>query len=303
MKPHLLKISLEPEHSFSIRYDVVPYFYKQWHYHPEIELVYIIKGSGRQFIGDDIHHFKPGDMILLGSNLSHLWRNDAKFLRKNSKLQAEAIIIHFLPDCFGPSFFQIPENKAIGKLFDRAQQAVRIKNNTRDMVAERMRRLLNAKSSERIVLLLDILHIIAHSRETKPVCSSGLQFPHNPVEADRLNAIYQYILNNFTKEISLEQIARVAHMSPNSFCRYFKSRIKKTFSRFLLEMRVGHACKLLAETHYPVAEICYKSGFNNFSNFNRHFKSIAGRTPLAHRKYYQEIRSVTSIEQRPQENN
>jgi AraC-like DNA-binding protein len=296
MNPHLLKISLEPEHSFSIRYDVVPYFYKQWHYHPEIELVYIIKGSGRQFIGDDIHHFKPGDMILLGSNLSHLWRSDAKFLRKGSRLRVEAIVIHFLPDCFGTSFFQISENKAIANLLDKARQAVRIKNNTRDMVAERMYRLLNAKNTERIILLLDILHIIAHSKETKPVCSSGLRFPNNPVEADRLNAIYQYILNNFTKEITLEQIARVAHMSPNSFCRYFKSRIKKTFSRFLLEMRVGHACKLLAETHHPVAEICYKSGFNNFSNFNRHFKSIAGRTPLAHRKYYQEIRSIGTAE-------
>lgn len=290
MKPHLLKIPLKPEHSFNIRYDIVPHFYKQWHYHPEIELVYIIKGSGRQFIGNDIHHFKPGDMILLGSNLPHLWRSDAKFLRKNSRQKLEAIVIHFLPDCFGDQFFRISENKAIAALFDKAQQAVRIINQTRDIIAERMHRLLDAKSTERIILLLDILHIIAHSKETKPVCSKGLQLQYNPVETDRLNAIYQYILNNFSKEITLDQIARIAHMSPNAFCRYFKSRIKKTFSRFLLELRVGHACKLLTETHYPVAEICYRSGFNNFSNFNRHFKSIAGKAPLAYRKYYREIR-------------
>ena len=155
-----------------------------------------------------------------------------------------------------------------------------------------MRKLVTAKNSERIILLLQILHIIAQSTETKTICSEGLTFQYSLVEAERLNTIYQYILNNFTREISLEQIAKVAHLTPNGFCRYFKSRIKKTFSHFLIEVRVGHACKLLAESDKTVAEICYESGFNNFSNFNRHFKHIAGRTPLNHRKYYQEIRGM-----------
>lgn len=160
------------------------------------------------------------------------------------------------------------------------------------IVCELMRKLVNAKNSERIVLLLQILHTIAHSRQTKTICSEGLTFHYSMAEAERLNAIYQYILGNFTKQISLEQIAGVAHLTPNGFCRYFKARIKKTFSRFLIEVRVGHACKLLAETDKAVADICYESGFNNFSNFNRHFKFVAGRTPLHHRSYYQEIRGM-----------
>jgi YesN/AraC family two-component response regulator len=287
VKPHLLKIPLKPEHSFNVRYDIVSHFYNKWHYHPEVELVYIIKGSGRQFIGDNIHHFKPGDMILLGTNLPHLWRSDEKFLKKNSKLKVEAIVIHFMLDCFGEHFFDLPENKELVRLFDRAQQAVRIKNNTRKIVFELMQRLLIAKNSERIILLLQILQIIAHSRQTKLVCSKGLQFHYNPTETDRLNNIYQYILKNFSKEITLDQIAKVAHISPHSFCRYFKSRIKKTFSRFLIEVRIGHACKLLAETNKSVADICYESGYNNFSNFNRHFKSITQKTPLEHRKDYE----------------
>lgn len=289
MKPHLLKIHLKPEHSFNVRYDIVPHFYNKWHYHPEVELVHIIKGSGRQFIGDNIHHFKTGDMILLGANLPHLWRSDEKFLKKNSKLKVEAIIIHFMPDCFGDFFFTLPENKELVRLFDRAQQAVRVKNDTKNIVSELMRKLLVAKNSERIILLLQILQTIAHSRQTKPVCSKGLQFHYNPTETDRLNNIYQYIINNFSKKITLDQIAKVAHISPHSFCRYFKSRIKKTFSNFLIEVRIGHACKLLAETNKSVADICYESGYNNFSNFNRHFKLITGKTPLGHRKYYHEI--------------
>jgi AraC-like DNA-binding protein len=155
-----------------------------------------------------------------------------------------------------------------------------------------MRKLVTAKNSERIILLLQILDTIARSADAKTICSEGLNFQYSLAEAERLNTIYQYILNHFTREISLDQIARVAHLTPHGFCRYFKSRIKKTFSRFLIEVRVGYACKLLAESDKPVADICYECGFNNFSNFNRHFKSIAGRTPLNHRKYYQEIRGM-----------
>lgn len=292
MKPHLLKFNLKNESSFVIRHDIVPHFYNKWQYHPELELVYIIKGSGRQFIGDNVHHFKAGDMILLGSNLPHLWRNEEKYFKKNSRLSAEAIVIHFMPDCFGEYFLKLPENKALLKLFEKAQQAVRIKNNTKGKIIELLEKLLTAKGSERIILLLQILDSIAISKETKTVCSKGLQFHYPTSDSDRLNHIYQYILNNFSREITLAQIANVAHISPHSFCRYFKSRIKKTFSSFLLEVRVGHACKLLAETNKSVAEICFESGFNTFSNFNRHFKAITGTTPLLHRYHYQHMAAL-----------
>jgi AraC-like DNA-binding protein len=292
MKPHLLKIPKEDEHSFSIRYDVVSHFYNKWHYHPELELVYIIEASGRQFIGDSIHHFKNSDLILVGSNLPHLWHCDEKFLEKGSKLKVEAIIVHFLPECFGPEFFKLPENKSLLHLFQKAKMGVRIKNQSRDIICGLMRRLVTAKNSERIILLLQILETIAQSRQTKTICSEELTFQYSKTEAERLNSIYQYILNNFSRQLTLKQIAKVAHLTPHGFCRYFKSRIKKTFSKFLLEVRIGHACKLLAESEKSVAAICYESGFNNFSNFNRHFKIIAGRTPLNHRKYYQEIRGM-----------
>ncbi len=288
MKPHLMKIHLEAEHSFSVRHDIASHFYNHWHYHPELELVHIIKGSGRQFIGDHIHHFKANDMILLGADLPHWFRSDEKFLRKQSTLQTEAIIVHFTPGCLGGDFFKLPENKDLLKLFDKAQQGVRIKHQTRITVAGYMQQLVTARKTERIILLMQILYTIAGSRQTKTVCSKGLDFHYNDMEADRMNNIYQFIMKNFSREISLEQIAKVAHISPNSFCRYFKSRIKKTFSQFLMEVRIGHACKLLAETEKSIAEVCYESGFNNFSNFNRHFKSITNKTPMAHRKHYQE---------------
>lgn len=292
MKPHLLKIHLTAEQSFSVRYDVVPQFYSKWHFHPEIELVYIIKGSGQQFIGDNVHIFKSGDMMLLGSNLPHLWKSDDSFfLQGSSEMRVEAIVIHFLPECFGKDFFALPENQAVASLFITAQQAIRIKDETKDEVSCLAHKLLTASGSERIILLLQILTCIANSTHTRTVCNKGLIFKNNPGESERLNSIYQYILNNYATNISLSEIARVAHMSPNAFCRYFKSRIKKTFSTTLMEVRIGNACKLLADTDRSISDICYNCGYNNLSNFNRHFKTLTGRTPLQHRRYYQEIRS------------
>jgi AraC-like DNA-binding protein len=285
MRPHLLKIPLNPDHSFNIRYDKVPHFYKMWHYHHEIELVYIIKGSGLQFIGDNIHHFKPGDLIMFGSLLPHLWRSDEQYLHPDSEEKVEAIVIHFLPESLGNNFFDLSENKKISKLLENAKRALRINGNTRDKVAEMMQHLLIAEKTERIILLLQILSRISNSTETEMV-NREIAIHNNPAEVDRLNDIYQYILDHFSTEITLEEIAKVANITPPAFCRYFKARTKKTFSKFLLEIRTAHAAQLLTETSKSVAEICFESGFNNFSNFNRHFKTIMGRTPLAHRKSF-----------------
>lgn len=292
MKPHLLKIHNGLEHSFSVRYDVVPHFYNKWHYHPEVEIVYIIEGSGQQFVGDNVHIFKSGDLLLLGSNLPHLWRSDEKFLSKKSDFKVEAIVIHFLPECFGNNFFDLPENKALARLLVRAKEGIRIKNRTKQIVGDLMRKLLTAKSTDRIICLLSILNEIAYSRETKKVCNKGLIFKENSSESERLNNIYQYMLNNYSRQISLEQIAKIANLTPHSFCRFFKSRIKKTFSRTLMEIRIGNACKQLAETSKSISSVCYECGYNNFSNFNRHFKALTNRTPNEHRKYYHEIYKI-----------
>lgn len=291
MKPHLLKIPLQSEHSFNIRYDVVPHFYDKWHYHAEIELVYILRGSGTQFTGDNIHHFNDNDMMLLGANLPHLWKSDERFLRKGSKLKVEALVLHFMPDCMGEHFFNLPENKDLGKLLQKAEQGIRVAEAARKKVGVFMQELLTAHKSDRIILLIRILKTIANAKQNEPLSSKRTPTLYSPTETDRLNTIYQYVLNNFSGAVTLEQVAAVAHLTPHAFCRYFKSRTNKTFSRFLLEVRIGHACNLLADTNKGVAEICYESGFNNFSNFNRHFKSITGLTPLAHKKLHREPKS------------
>jgi len=289
---NILKIHRSQNHTFNIRHDVVSYFYNKLHFHPEIELIYIIEGKGRQFIGESVFHFKEGDMLLVGANVPHLWRADERYFNKEANLTMQAYVMHFLPDCLGDYFLNLPENKGIRELiFNKAPLSVRIKDECKERVVELMQLLLTAADNRRIILLLEILNTIAsHKKNIRTICENQVQFDNaKRDEGDKMNQIYQYILNNFHHEITLEQIAKIAHMTPNAFCRYFKSRIKKTFSGFLMEVRIGHAAKLLAETNKSVADICFESGFNNFSNFNRHFKLITHKTPLNHRKYYQEL--------------
>ncbi|MGF7229968.1 AraC family transcriptional regulator [Arachidicoccus sp.] len=289
MKPQLLKISSNPAFSFSVRHDKVAFFYDKWHYHPELELVHILKGRGTQFIGNDIARFSSGDMILVGANLPHLWRCDEEYYQKESLFFAQADVLHFSRDALGTFFWEMPENKALSQLLQRAKQGIIITGKAKLVIAKLLKQLTVAKDSERIILLLQILNAACNTHSTKTILSTAEthNWAENSNESERMNNVYQYILQHFQEKISLQEISDVAHISPHSFCRFFKSRAQKSFSTFLTEVRINHACRLLAETDHPVADICYESGFYNFSNFNRHFKLLTKKSPLQHRQMHQ----------------
>ena len=157
---------------------------------------------------------------------------------------------------------------------------------TRQRIAELLEKLLKADGPERIIYLIEALECIANCKQLETLSSIG--FKHDFVEAenDRINSIYEYSVKNFKRKIQLEEIAAVANISPNSFCRYFKSRTRKTYSQFLIELRVGHACKLLIENNVSIKQLCYESGFNNFTSFHKYFKYITGKSPLNYQKEF-----------------
>lgn len=287
MKPQLLKISLQPRESFTIRHDKVAYFYNQLHFHPEIELVHIIKGTGMQFVGNHIHSFKPNDMIMVGSNLPHLWKSDQEYFKNQHNLKSESCVIHFLPNAFGDIFFTLPENNQINKILALSKHGLIIKGSTKTKVALLIQQLKKAIGPEKIILLIQILSTLSSSKDIVKLNKTISENIQTGKETERMNAVLQFLLNNFSETILLNQVAKIANMSTNAFCRYFKTNTKKTFSTFLLELRINHACKLLAESNKSVATICYESGFNNLSNFNRYFKSNTFLTPLQYRNKYQ----------------
>ena len=286
MKPHLLKVSLNPESSFNILQKKGVDFYNQWHFHPEIELIYIHKGRGTRFIGTDVHRFEPDELFLFGSNLAHMWRCDPEYFREDAKQKAEVTIIYFHHDFLGDKFFNIPELKNIESLLQMAKQGIKITGQTKTRAKKLVSKLVESHGVLRIVTLLSILELIANSKEKKYISPSYQKVRIEVTEATRLNKVFQHISENFQRKITLSEIAAVANLSAKAFCRYFKSKTSKTFYDFLLEVRIAHACHLLLEKDMSVYEICYDSGFNNLSNFNRYFKKITNKTPSEYKQEF-----------------
>ncbi len=289
MKPHLLKVSLHPESSFNILQRKGMDIYNQWHFHPEMELIYIHKGRGTRFIGTDVHRFEPDEMFLFGSNLAHMWRCDPEYFREGSKLKAEVTIIYFHHDFLGDKFFNIPELKSIESLLEKAKQGIKITGKTKIWVRELISKLPEAKGLEKITTLLTILEKMAVSKEKQYISPVYYGVKVEQAEATRLNNVFQYVSDNFQQKITLTEIASIANLSAKAFCRYFKSKTRKTFYDFLLEVRVAHACNLLLEKDMTIYEVCYDCGFNNLSNFNRYFKKIMNKTPSEYKREFQEL--------------
>lgn len=286
MKAHLLKVSNQSLRSFSIRKDIVSYFYNQYHYHPEIELLFIEKGTGTQFVGDSIQRFQDGDLLLIGSDCPHYLRSDNMYFQGDDNLQAAALVIHFNPEILGEAFLNLVENRFIQQLLEKSKKGLRISGKTKDAVVKQMRGMLTNSDTNQILELFKLLDFLSQSAELEPLASRIIENNPNDKETARLNQIYNYSAKHFKRKISIEEIAEVANLSSNSFCRYFKNRTRKHFSHFLNEIRVEYACKLIKENQFQVTQVCYEAGFNNFPNFNNAFKKITGKTPLQYSKEF-----------------
>lgn len=285
MKPHLLKVLQNPLSSFNVRQDRVPYINNHWHYHAEAELIHFKKGKGTQFIGDHIQNFQDEDVILVGPNLPHYWRFDDIYFKNDPEICADVRVAHFCEDFWGKAFLNLPENKAIQSVLEKSRRGIVVHGKNKEKVADLMEKMLYAEGSRKIIMLMEALLIIAEST-TSSLASIGFNNDFKEAENERINAIYEFTLANFKRPITTEEIAGVANISPNSFCRYFKSRTRKTYSQFIVEIKVGQACKYLIEDKISVKRICFESGFQNFASFHKYFKQVTGKTPLQYQKKF-----------------
>lgn len=285
MKPKQEKLILDPNFSFVLQKDVYAYYPTPWHYHPEYELVLVVKSTGKRIVGNHEENFSDGDLVFMGPNLPHWYQNDPIYHQGNTKLTAEAIVIHFNEDFLGKDFFNAPEMADIRGLFKKSTYGLKILGKTRQKVALMMNEMFALSGYRRILHLLDVLEILALSEETIILVNHGY-LEHRVVnDHDRIAKVYDYIMDNFKEDIGLAEVAAVTNMSLPSFCRFFKSRTRKAFSSFLNEIRIGYACKLLMEERdYSISQICYECGFNNMSNFNRQFKKITNKSPLQYKQ-------------------
>jgi AraC-like DNA-binding protein len=287
MKPLYRKLPGKIESSFSVRHDVMPNYGNIWHYHSELELHYNIQGEGVRFIGDNIGNFAAGELILLGENLPHAWRCREEYYHANSGLNIEAIVMHFLPTCLGKDILNLPEAYLIPKLFERARSGMIITGESKVKIIELMKQAIDASNIDRIIIMLSILKHLAETTEYKPIVNEISAFQQNTdLDDKRLSNIYTYTLSNYKRDITLKEISALSNLSITSFCRYFKLMTNKTYYDFLTEIRISHACRQLVENKLTTELICFNCGFNNISNFYRHFKKIKGVTPVEYKRKY-----------------
>jgi AraC-like DNA-binding protein len=286
MKARLIELAPQYPNTVSVKKLKENHFTTPFHFHDYCELNYVKKSHGKRVVGDSIHNFLEGDLVLMSPNLPHMWYNDPEIFKKPSSLSAEAIVTYFPLDFLDKLS---SDNIVLSKkqnLFNKAKRGLAFYGETKKMVIKHLETMIKLDGLLQVIEFLKIINILLNSKEYKVLSSLGYSHSYNEKDTERMNSIYKYIMQHFTEPITLKNIADIAHMTSPAFCNYFKKRTQKSFSGFLNEVRIGHACKLLQNEELSVSDVCFESGYQNIANFNRFFKKIINKKPSSYRKEY-----------------
>ncbi len=278
MKVLPFKIPKPDKSALIYQVDKSPVFYHHLHQHAEIQISLILAGEGELIVGDTINHFKPNDIFVIGSNLPHLFRNT-----HIEGQDAHMLTLFFTKDSFGQFFFDLLDLQALQSVFRKIETGIRVEEHIEE-IQELFLGLESQSHLERLISFLNILKFIS-SAKTSSLSSFIYQKVYTDDEGERMSKVMNHAITNYHEDITLAEIADIANMTPNAFCRYFKRRTDKTFFQFLLEIRLEAASRLLKKkSDLSIAEISLASGFNNLSNFNRKFKEFKKMTPTQFRR-------------------
>ncbi len=247
-------------------------FFSQLHQHKEIQVSCIIKGEGTFYIGDSVGQFTEGDIFAIGQHLPHVFNNQA------ADQGVHMISLFFTPDAYGAGFFDHPEFNEFQNLFEIVKLGCQLGSNTSE-AKQKIWSMRNQSALDRFLSFIELLQIFGRSR-LLPISSSVIKKRFGEEEGNRMRKIMEYTFAHYDRKLYVSQAAEIASMTPNAFCRYFKQRTNKTYINFVLEVRIGQACRLLKQRKdLQVSEIAFQCGFNNLTNFNRKFKQFKKQTP------------------------
>jgi len=276
-------------------------YHALWHFHPEYQLTLVLESRGHRMVGDKITPLRPGDLVLVGANLPHVWHQETRSAEggvrkgagqnqkseiRNPKSGVHAIVVRFLDTFLGREFLEKPEMEAVRQLLRRSVRGLHVTGRTRETVADAMHRLAAAKGLARIRELLTILDVLATSRDVKPVASAGFVPKFSADDQARMQRVLSYIDSNLTDEIERAHVAAAAHLSPGAFSRFFKLRTGRTLPEYVNALRIGRACEMLAGENGKVTDIALDCGFQNLANFNRHFRKLTKLSPSEYRQQF-----------------
>lgn len=270
------------ESSFIVTAHDQPSFTDPFHFHHGFEITFVVESYGKVYAGNRIMNFKAGELYLFGPGFAHCFYNEKSFVA--SKKNARAITVKFKEDFLGSNFFHSRELRKVKQLLDLSYSGIRL--TAPDQIVPLFFQLVRQNGMDALLLLLQILNMLSLEKsEALSVIGHGAyKLPYNSNDAAKMETVLKYVFDNFSENVTSQQAAHLANMKEAAFSRYFKRRVKKTFSQFVNDVRVTHATKLLVEMDWEIQTICKKCGFENVSYFNRQFKAVMGKTPRQYRK-------------------
>jgi AraC-like DNA-binding protein len=284
MKAIEQRLPQEFDKSFIVFRETGKFFPCPWHYHPEYELVLITSSTGRRMVGDHIGYFEKDDLVFMGPKLPHVWMNDSHYINGETEECADGIVVQFVENFLGDKFLSIPEMADFRKVLELSNHGMVIKGRTKEKINSVMKKMLDLNGLKRLSALFSIFELLSNTNEYELLASPGFVQNTHLQCSNRFNKVTEYIMRNFDGDITLPEVAAVSNMAVTTFCNFFKDHYRVTFVEYLNTVRIGYACKLLADKNKNVVEIAYESGYKNIANFNRQFKKFKTMTPTEYRK-------------------
>lgn len=285
MKVLQFTIPVPGEKNIIVQRDKLPFMYQHLHRHDEVQLTWIIKGEGTLVVENNMYPFRANEIFCIGANQPHVFKNDPVYYDGN--LEVEALTIFFNPSGKLQFLFDLTETKIIRQFLQKYRSGFIVPEELTFEISRLMRRMEQQSNIEQVISFLELLQTCCAAPGLKELgtVAEMAQFSEN--EGLRLGRIYNFILSHYAEQITLDDVAKQAHMTPQAFCRFFKKRTRHTFVSFLNEVRINEACKKLTEGGFDsISTIAYTCGFNSITNFNRVFKSVLGKSPSEYVESY-----------------
>ena len=280
MKPEYEIITEPAERSFTakiVKRESRPLLSQAWHFHPEIEICFTMKSNGRRFVGNQISDYQENDLVMFGSNLPHGF---------TTEVYSSQVVIQMTDDFLGKAFIDSPEMHSIKNLFSYAKRGLEFKHRTKKKAVKIIKSLLHKDGVHQLLLLLELLQLLAEAQDLEEICSEEYALDFNEAQLGRIKIVYDHIMRNFKKEVSIKEIADKLNVSEAAFYKFIKKQTKKTYTQIINEFRINYASKMLMTSDKTISQICFESGYNNVSYFNRKFKEIRHQTPRGFRSHY-----------------
>lgn len=274
--------------SVVIEEDVLPYFYNYFHRHGEMQITLIVNGEGNLIIDNYTQRFSAGEVYFIAANQPHIFQSDPSYFEDTIENKVHAIHLYFDSETLLSSFVSLPELGQIRNFIENVNYGIQIPQENSAEVIAVVQKMVTLSGVPRLLKFIELLHYLSIDlKEFKSLSSGNSRKVIGGKESLRMDKIYKYTLSNYAKDISLDMVAEICHMTPQAFCKYFKKHTSKTYITFLHEIRINAACdKIIKGEIDGISSVAFATGFNSAINFTKVFKKFTGLAPRDYLRKY-----------------